>query len=170
MEQGNNVTRRQFVFMGTAACFAALSLAACGGSNANSGSSASSGSGSASSSAGSAGTSYKNGTYTGQSATLEDGVEGDGYGIITITIENNKIVDATFQAFEPDGTPKDKNYGRTSSRYAVAQKAISAGDDYTNELVKFGSIEDVDAISGATYLYDQFVGATKDALSQASAK
>ena len=149
-----DVTRRQFFMLGTAASFAALGLAGCGG-------------GSSSSSA-SAGGKIKDGTFTGQSSTLEANVDGDGYGIITITVENGKIVDAKFQAFLPDGTPKDKDYGKDGPRYAVAQKVVSTGDDYAKALVEAGSIDGVDAISGATFLYDQFVEATEAATKEAS--
>ena len=139
--------------VGTAATFAALGLAGCGG-----------GSGSKAASAGG----LKDGTFTGQSSTLDANVDGDGYGIISITVENGKIVDAKFEAFLPDGTPKDKDYGKDGAYYAVAQKAVSTGDDYTKALIESGSIDGVDAISGATYLYDQFVEATEVALKEAS--
>ena len=148
-----DISRRQFFMVGTAATFAALGLAGCG----------SGGKGSST-----AGGSLKDGTFTGQSSTLEANVDGDGYGIITITVENGKIVDAQFQAFLPDGTPKDKDYGKDGSRYAVAQKVVSTGDDYTKALVEAGSIDGVDAISGATYLYDQFIEATEAAVKEAS--
>ena len=149
-----SITRRQFCMIGTAATFAALGLAGCGGG----------GKGGAST----AGGSMKDGTYTGQSSTLEANVDGDGYGIITITVENGAIVDATFQAFLPDGTPKDKDYGKDGAYYGVAQKAVSTGDEYVKALVEAGSIDGVDAISGATYLYDQFVEATEAAMKEAS--
>ncbi len=139
--------------VGTAAMFAALGLAGCGG-----------GGGSATS----ASANLKDGTYTGQSSTLDANVDGDGYGIIKITVEDGKIVDAEFQAFQVDGTPKDKDYGKDGSYYAVAQKAVSTGEDYTAALIEAGSIDGVDAISGATYLYEQFVEATEAALEEAS--
>ena len=148
------MTRRQFCMVGTAAMFAALGLAGCGGSGGSSG--------------GGATGALKDGTYTGQSSTLDAGVDGDGYGIITITIEDGKIVDASFQAFQVDGTPKDKDYGKDGPRYAVAQKVVSTGDDYVQALIDAGSIDGVDAISGATYLYEQFVEATNEALAEAS--
>ena len=148
------MTRRQFVFLGTAAGFAALGLAGCGGSG-------SSGNGSGK---------YKDGSYTGQSSTLDAGVDGDGYGIITITVEGGKITDAQFQAFQVDGTAKDKSYGKDGAYYGVAQKAVSAGEDYTKAFLESGSVDGVDVITGATFLHDQFVEAAEDALSQASGK
>ena len=68
----------------------------------------------------------------------------------------------------PDGTPKDKNYGKDGAYYGVAQKAVSTGEDYTKALIQAGDINGVDAISGATYLYDQFVEATEAAMKEAS--
>lgn len=147
-----HISRRQFFMVGTAAMFAAMGLAGCGGGNSTSGA---------------AFGNLKDGTYTGQSSTLDANVDGDGYGIISITVENGKIVDAKFEAFQPDGTPKDKDYGKNGAYYAVAQKAVSAGDDYTAALIESGSPDGVDAVSGATYLYDQFIEATNDALSHA---
>lgn len=149
-----SVTRRQFFMLGTAASFAALGLAGCGGGKGSSGSATPA-------------SNLKDGTYTGQSSTLNSNVEGDGYGIISITVENGKIVDAKFEAFQVDGTPKDKNYGKDGAYYAVAQRVISTGDDYAKALVDAGSVDGVDVVSGATYLHDQFVEAANDALSQA---
>lgn len=147
------ISRRQFCMVGTAAMFAALGLAGCGGG---------SGSGAGASA------SLKDGTYTGESSVLDANVDGDGYGVISITVEDGKIVDATFQAFQVDGTPKDKDYGKDGAYYGVAQKAVSTGDDYTAALVEAGSLDGVDAISGATYLYEQFVEATEAALEEAA--
>ena len=148
-----NISRREFCMIGTAATLAALGLAGCSGGGQGS--------------SGAAGGAYKDGTFTGQSSTLDANVDGDGYGIISITIEDGKIVDATFQPFLPDGTPKDKDYGKDGAYYAVAQKVISAGDDYAAALVESGSVDGVDAISGATYLYEQFVEAAEAALGEA---
>ena len=148
------ITRREFCIIGTAATFAALGLAGCAGGGKGS--------------AGATGANLKDGTYTGQSSTLQANVDGDGYGVISITVENGKVVDAKFQAFMPDGTPKDKNYGKDGAYYGVAQRVVSTGDDYAKALVEAGSIEGVDAVSGATYMYDQFVEATKNALKEAS--
>ena len=148
-----SISRRQFFLVGTAATFAALSLAGC------------SGGGQAGSAARSGG--YKDGTYEGESSVLDTGVDGDGYGVISITVENGKIVEATFQPFQVDGMPKDKSYGKDGVNYAVAQKVVSAGDEYSAALVEAGSVDGVDVITGATFLHDQFVEAANDALSKA---
>ena len=146
-------TRRQFCILGTAASFAALGFAGCSSSN----------SGASSETKG-----VKDGVYSGQSSVLDANTSGDGYGIITITVENGAITDAKFQAFLPDGTPKDENYGKDTTSYAVAQRVIKTGDDYTRALIESGSPDGVDAISGATYLHEQFIEATENALKEAS--
>ena len=149
------VSRRQFVIYGaTAATLAALGLSGCG----------SSGSGSK---GGAAAGNYKDGTFTGQSKTMDAGVDGDGYGVVTVTVENGKIVDVTFDAFLPDGTPKDKDYGKSEGNYALAQKVLGSKDTYAADLVATGDPSSVDVVTGATFLHDQFVEAAEDALKQA---
>ena len=148
-----SISRRQFFLVGTAATFAALGLAGCSGGGQG---------GSAAQSGG-----FKDGTYTGESSVLDAGVDGDGYGVISITIENGAIVEAKFQPFQVDGMPKDKDYGKDGANYAVAQKVVSAGDEYSAALIEAGSVDGVDVITGATFLHEQFVEAAKDALSKA---
>ena len=134
------------------ACALSLGLAACGGG----GSSAAAGK-------------YKDGTYSGESKVLEAGVDGDGYAQVSITVKNGSITDVVFQAFAPDGTPKDESYGKGSSNYALAQRIVGEVDKYANSLVEVQVPDDVDVISGATFLHDQFVEAAKNALAQAKA-
>lgn len=148
-------TRTSGKFAAIAALVASLVLAFClvgcgGGSN-----SASSGP-------------LKDGSYTGQSEVYKVGADGDGYVIVSITVKDGKIETAEAQAFEPDGTLKDENYGKGTDKYSLAQKVVSYIDDYSKALVETGSA-DVDLISGATYLHDQFVDAAKKALDQAKA-
>ena len=150
----SSISRRQFVIVGTMSALAALGLTGCGGG---------SGSGSGASGA----SKLKDGTYEGRSSVLEANVDGDGYGVVVITVEGGKITDVQFQAYQVDDTPKDKDYGKDGAYYGVAQKVVSAGDDYAAALLESGSVDGVDAISGATFLYDQFVEAAEDALSQA---
>ena len=120
---------------------------------------------------------YKDGTYTGQSAVFEgdeDG-NGDGYGVVTLTIKDNQITDCTFLTYEPDGTLKDENYGKVNGEvmnqdyYNKAQKAVQGSAQYAALFLESGSLNptDVDAISGATFSYDQFTDAVFDALKQA---
>lgn len=125
---------------------------------------------------GSESVSYADGTYTGTSSVYEndDGTEdGNGYGVVTITIEDGVITDCEFLTYETDGTLKDENYGMeggtVSNRdyYSKAQKAVAAVPEYAAQLVETGSLDEIDAISGATVNYNSFVEAVKNALAQA---
>jgi major membrane immunogen (membrane-anchored lipoprotein) len=122
---------------------------------------------------------YADGTYTGQSSVyVSDGDEsnGNGYGVVTITIKDNTITECTYETYEPDGTLKDDDYGTQNGEvanrdyYNKAQKAIAACEKYAENLVKTNDIGEVDAISGATINYDNFTEAVEDALQQAETK
>lgn len=121
---------------------------------------------------------YKDGTYEGKSETFdyenEDGSDaGNGYGVVKITVKDQKIADCTFETYEPDGTKKDENYGKKQGSvaekdyYNKAQKAVAACDEYANLLVQNGSLDGIDAISGATKNYEQFCDAVDKALENA---
>lgn len=119
---------------------------------------------------------YKDGTYEGKSEvyTNDDGSEdGNGYGEVTITIKDNQIVDCTYKTYEPDGTEKGEDYGKEGGSianrdyYNKAQKAIAACDEYASQLASSGSLDGIDAISGATINYNEFVDAVNDALDKA---
>ncbi len=135
------------------AVLTALTLSACGGSE-----------------------SYADGVYEGKSEVFiaDDGTEqGNGYGVATVTIEGGVITDCTFKTYTPDGIEKDEEYGKGNGEiknrdyYNKAQKAVAACQEYANMLVANGGTNGIDAISGATKNYDQFLGAVDDALSQA---
>ena len=119
----------------------------------------------------------RDGTYTARSSVYEneDGTDdGNGYGEITITIEGGVITACEFFAYEPDGTLKDETYGMANGRIAnqdffnKAQKATAACAEYARMLVESGSIQGVDAISGATINYDAFMEAAEEALAEAA--
>ena len=114
------------------------------------------------------------GTYTGRSADRnadEDG-NGAGYGEVELEVKDNKIVSCTFKTYELDGTLKGENYGvdLTKENRMKAQKAVQAADKYAEMYVSAGTLEGVDAISGATVNYDEFKEAVGDALAKASAE
>ena len=120
--------------------------------------------------------SYKDGTYTGQSAVWEDEDEGNGngYGVATVTIKDGQIVDCEFNTYEPDGTLKQgEEYGMVNGKvgnqdyYNKAQKALAANPMYAQSLVDNGAIELVDQVSGATISYGEFQEAVQNALDQA---
>ncbi len=133
---------------------AALSLTGCGNSN----------------------VAYKDGTYEGRSSIYEseDGTDdGNGYGVVTITIEGGKVAECTYQTYEVDGTLKGEDYGKEDGRiankdyYNKAQKANAACAEYANMLVSNGQLKGIDAISGATINYNEFVEAVNNALEEA---
>ena len=117
-------------------------------------------------------TSYKDGTYSGRSSDFEEDESGNGsgYGEVEIEIKDNKITACTFKMYELDGTLKDDQYGADLSKEnrLKAQKAVQSAQRYADLLVKSGSVDDIDAISGATISYNEFKEAVKDALSKAS--
>ncbi|MBO6150631.1 MAG: FMN-binding protein [Clostridium sp.] len=123
---------------------------------------------------------YKDGTYTAQSSVFE-GIEdeefgeenGDGYGEVTITVKDNKIVDCKFTTYMTDGTVKGEDYGKQDGAianqdyYNKAQRAVQASQNYADQLKTKGELKEVDAISGATISYNEFNEAVKLALKQA---
>lgn len=129
-----------------------LSLAACGGK-----------------------ASYKDGTFTGQSAMYEgeDDGSGAGYGVVSLTLQDNKITACEFNTYELDGTLKDEDYGKKDGEianqdfYNRAQRARLACPKYAEQLVSAGELSKVDGISGATISYNEFKEAVTDALNQA---
>lgn len=119
---------------------------------------------------------YADGTYEGKSAVFEneDGSEdGNGYGVVNITIKDGRISDCTYHTYEPDGKMKDSEYGKKQGEiankdfYNKAQKAVAACEEYANMLVANGQLDGIDAISGATINYNEFCEAVDDALSKA---
>lgn len=148
--------KKLFVIFAAVIMCAAL-LAGCGGSKKN----------------------YADGTYEGKSSvyTNDDGTtDGNGYGVVTLTIKDNVITDCVYQTFETDGTLKDEEYGKQDGQisnkdyYQKAQKAVSACPEYASQLIQGAELKDIDAISGATVNYKEFIEAVNDALSQAEIK
>lgn len=121
--------------------------------------------------------SYKDGTYTAESSvfTNDDGTEdGNGYGVVTLTIKDGKIADCQYQTFEVDGTLKDADYGKQNGEianrdyYGKAQKAVAACDEYAKMLIANEGLDGLDAISGATVNFKEFEEAVKLALADAA--
>lgn len=112
------------------------------------------------------------GTYTGRSAERQEDEDGNGsgYGEVELEIKDNKVVSCTFKTYELDGTLKDESYGAEFSKEnrMKAQKAVQAADKYAEMYVSEGSLDSVDAISGATINYDEFKEAVNDALEKAA--
>ncbi|MBR1865773.1 MAG: FMN-binding protein [Lachnospiraceae bacterium] len=120
---------------------------------------------------------YADGTYEGKSTVYEnedgDSEDGNGYGVVSITIKENKIVDCTFQTYETDGKLKDEDYGKADGEianrdyYNKAQKAVAACEQYATMLIGNGELDGIDAISGATINYNEFKEAVTAALREA---
>ena len=86
-------------------------------------------------------------------------------------MKDNKITACTFKTYELEGTLKDENYGAelTQENRLKAQKAVQANERYAQLAVKSGSLDGVDAISGATISYQELKEAVNDALKKAEA-
>ncbi len=120
---------------------------------------------------------FSDGIYEGQSIVNEEDTSyGNGYGVIEITISGGVITECTFETYNQDGTLKAEDYGKEGGKisnrdyYNMAQKAVASCEKYADQLVKGGSLKEVDAISGATVNYDLFREAAEDALKQAESK
>ena len=91
---------------------------------------------------------------------------------ITLTIENHKIVGAEFVGYDLFGNAKGEDYGsltgKDSADYKKAQIAVKANSEYAKQLVETQSLDKVDAISGATISYNQFVEAVNKAVDGAA--
>ena len=119
---------------------------------------------------------YKDGTYEGKSEVYksDDGSDdGNGYGVVNITIKDGKIAECEYKTYEVDGTLKDEEYGKEDGRiankdyYNKAQKANAACKEYASMLVENGQLDGIDAISGATINYNEFKEAVGNALKEA---
>ena len=108
----------------------------------------------------------KDGIFEGESSL--DRALGRGY--VVIEIKDHKIVNADYIGRDLFGHVKDENYGgdQGSADYRKAQVAVKAIDKYVMQLADTQSLEQVDAISGATVSYIQFVEAVKSAVDKAN--
>ena len=90
---------------------------------------------------------------------------------ITLTIEDHKIVGAEFVGYDLFGNAKGEDYGsltgKDSADYRKAQIAVKANSEYARQLVETQSLDKVDAISGATISYNQFVETVNKAIDEA---
>ena len=113
----------------------------------------------------------KDGTYTAESKPDDKG----GIGRITITVADHKITAAEFVGIDKAGNVKAEEYGKTNGKvenpvfYKKAQLAVKANAKYAEELLQAQELAKVDAISGATVSYGQFMEAAKKALGEAGA-
>ena len=112
---------------------------------------------------------YKDGTYTGRSAGDDTGAWGE----VTLGITEGKISACEFVTWQKDGTVKDENYGKVNGEisnrdfYDKAQLAVAAMKKYAADYLRTGSLNGVEAVSGATIAHNQFLEAVENALEQA---
>ena len=110
----------------------------------------------------------KDGIYTVESS-LDEKL---GKSVLTLTIRDKKITAAEFTGYDLFGNVKNEDYGsltgKESADYKKAQTAVNAIKIYPQQLVETQDLSKVDAISGATISYDQFVETTKRAVEEAS--
>jgi len=110
----------------------------------------------------------KDGTYTVESS-LDEKL---GKSVLTLTIEDKKIINATFTGYDLFGNVKGEDYGsltgKDSADYKKAQIAVNAIKVYPAQLVETQDLSKVDAISGASISYGQFIETTKRAVEEAS--
>jgi major membrane immunogen (membrane-anchored lipoprotein) len=127
------------------AYFCCFLLAACGGSN------------------------LKDGVFAGSSSADDTGAWGE----ISITIERGKVADCVFITRQKDGTVKAENYGKINGEianadfYEKAQLAVRAMKRYAEQYAESGRLDAVEAVSGATIAYNQFMEAAEQALASA---
>ena len=110
----------------------------------------------------------RDGTYTVESS-LDEKL---GKSVLTLTIKDKKIVAADFEGYDLFGNVKGEDYGsllgKDSADYKKAQTAVKAIKIYPAQLVETQDLSKVDAISGASISYGQFVETTKRAIEEAT--
>jgi major membrane immunogen (membrane-anchored lipoprotein) len=112
---------------------------------------------------------YKDGVYTGRSGEDDTGAWGE----VILNVRAGKVSGCEFVTWQKDGTAKDENYGKINGEisnrdyYDKAQLAVDAMKQYTAQYLKAGNTKDVEAVSGATIAYNQFLEAVENALEKA---
>jgi major membrane immunogen (membrane-anchored lipoprotein) len=112
------------------------------------------------------------GVYEGQSGEDDTGA----YGKVVITVGDGKITGCDFVTWQKDGTIKDENYGKVNGEisnrdfYEKAQLAVRAMKRYAEQYAGTQDLKRVDAVSGATIAYNQFLEAAEEALAAAAKK
>ena len=88
---------------------------------------------------------------------------------VTITIQDNKIVNCTAEFKDSKGNIKGDDYGKDAGddKYKKAQIAVQGFSTYADKLVEVQDPDQVDAVSGATVSNKEFKEAVWDALEKA---
>ena len=112
---------------------------------------------------------YQDGVYSGRSGEDDTGAWGE----VTVTIAGGRAVDCRFITRQKNGAVKDENYGKVNGEisnrdfYDKAQLAVRAMAQYARQYQETGDLKKVDAVSGATIAYNQFLEALEEVLEQA---
>ncbi|MDR1956067.1 MAG: FMN-binding protein [Treponema sp.] len=112
---------------------------------------------------------YRDGVYTGTSNPDDTGA----YGEVSLTVADGKVSRCRFVTWQKDGTIKGEDYGKVNGEisnqdfYDKAQLAVRAMDQYAAQFAEVQDLKRVDAVSGATNSYNQFIEAVEQALEKA---
>jgi major membrane immunogen (membrane-anchored lipoprotein) len=115
---------------------------------------------------------YRDGVYAGKSGTDDTGAWGE----VTVTITGGRVAGCEFITRQKDGIVKGEDYGKVNGEisnrdfYDKAQLAVRAMEQYAAAYRESGDLGKVEAVSGATIAYDQFVEAVEAALEGAKKK
>jgi major membrane immunogen (membrane-anchored lipoprotein) len=117
---------------------------------------------------------YKDGVYKAMSSKNQRGA----YGEIVITVKNGEIADSKYVTYLKEGESKikDEDYGKVNGAisnkdfYNKAQLAVQAMQTYNDKLKQNKGLKGIDALSGATESYEQFMEAADKALKAAAQK
>ena len=116
---------------------------------------------------------YKDGTYTGESQSR---YKSEPYwGQATLEIKNDKIVKLTFQIIDKDKNeifgPEYEQHFKDNPEYVQqCRNDLKGIKAYTEKFNQSKKLEQVDAITGATWSYNIFRDAIKVALEKAANK
>lgn len=111
----------------------------------------------------------KDGTYTGVSEKDDHG----GSIEVTVEVKEGKIANVTMKNMNADGTEKGEEYGKVDGEikdqamYDKAQQSLEGTAKYPEQLVEKGSVDSLEAVSGATNSLESFKDAANKALEQA---
>ena len=88
---------------------------------------------------------------------------------VTITIQDNKIVNCTAEFKDSKGNIKGDDYAKDAGedKYQKAQIAVQGFSTYADKLVEVQDPDQVDAVSGATVSNKEFKEAVWNALDKA---
>ncbi len=110
---------------------------------------------------------FKPGVYQIKSSVTD---EKGGYGELSVEVSaDGKIAKCEFLTFNQDGTVKDDSYGSglPEGQRKLAQDAVKANATFAEQFKQYQNVDDVDAVSGATWNYNLFTDCADQFMSQA---